>query len=89
MPGRLGSVPKLNPEFVVRADPQVIMVSGRNDQGLDGRPGWNRIRAIRDGRVCVFTPAPGDVIARPGPRLAEAARLLSQCLQGTLKGSAS
>ena len=89
VPGRLGSVPKLNPEFVVRADPQLIMISGRNDQGLQGRPGWNRIRAIRDGRVCLFTPAQADVIARPGPRLAQAARLLSQCLQGKLKGSTS
>ena len=88
VPAQLGSVPKLNPEFVVRADPQVIMISGRNDQGLGGRPGWNRIRAIRNERVCVFTPEQGDIIVRPGPRLAQAAHLLSQCLQGTLKGSA-
>ena len=28
VPGRLGTVPKLNPEFVVRADPQVVMLVG-------------------------------------------------------------
>ena len=62
------------------------MLSQRNAQDLASRPGWSRIRAVRDGRICAFTPAQGDVIARPGPRMPEAASLLSQCLQGTLKG---
>jgi iron complex transport system substrate-binding protein len=86
VPGRLGTVPKLNPEFVVRADPQVIMVPDRHAQALKDRPGWSRIRAVRDGRVCVFTAAQGDVLVRPGPRLAEAAQLMVDCLQGRLKG---
>ena len=86
VPGKLGPFPKLNPEFVVRADPQVIMISDRNAQALGDRPGWSRIRAIRAGRVCMFTPAQGDVLVRPGPRLAEAAQLMVDCLQGRLKG---
>jgi len=88
VPGKLGPFPKLNPEFVVRADPQVIMISDRNAQALKDRPGWGGIRAIRDGRVCMFTPAQGDVLVRPGPRMAEAAQLMVQCLQGRLKGRA-
>jgi iron complex transport system substrate-binding protein len=88
VPGALGPFPKLNPEFVVRADPQVIMISDRQAQALQDRPGWGRIRAIRDGRVCMFTPAQGDVLVRPGPRMAEAAQLMAQCLQGRLKGKA-
>jgi iron complex transport system substrate-binding protein len=86
VPGALGPFPKLNPEFVVRADPQVIMISDRHAQALQDRPGWGRIRAIRDGRVCLFTAAQGDVLVRPGPRMAEAAQLMAQCLQGRLKG---
>ena len=86
VPARLGSVPKLNPEYVVRADPQVIMLSERDAPSLAARPGWSRIRAIRDGRVCAFTLAQGDIIVRPGPRLAEAAQLLADCLAGRLKG---
>ena len=86
VPGKLGPFPKLNPEFVVRADPQVIMITDRNAQALKDRPGWSRIRAVRDGRVCMFTPAQGDVLVRPGPRMAEAAQLMVQCLQGRLKG---
>jgi len=88
VPGKLGPFPKLNPEFVVRADPQVIMISDRHAQALKDRPGWSRIRAIRDNRVCMFTPAQGDVLVRPGPRMAEAAQLMVQCLQGRLKGRA-
>jgi iron complex transport system substrate-binding protein len=88
VPGSLGPFPKLNPEFVVRADPQLIMISDRNFQALKDRPGWDRIRAIRDDRVCVFTPGQGDVLVRPGPRMAEAAQLMVQCLQGRLKGRA-
>lgn len=80
VPGSLGSIPKLNPEFVVRADPQVIIVSARDAHELAQRPGWNRIRAVRDGRVCALDSAQGDVVMRPGPRLAEAARILAQCI---------
>ena len=85
VPGQLGPFPKLNPEFVVRADPQVIMISDRNAASLRSRPGWDRIRALRDGRLCMFTPEQGDVMVRPGPRMAEAARLMVDCLQGRLK----
>jgi iron complex transport system substrate-binding protein len=86
VPGRLGPFPKLNPEFVVRADPQVIMISDRNAQALADRPGWHRIAAVRDGRVCRFTPEQGDVLVRAGPRMAEAAQLMVRCVQGQLKG---
>lgn len=88
VPANLGPFPKLNPEFVVRADPQVIMISDRNAQALKDRPGWDRIRAVRDGRVCMFNAEQGDVLVRPGPRMAEAARLMVDCLQGRLKGRA-
>jgi iron complex transport system substrate-binding protein len=81
VPGRLGSVPKLNPEFVVRADPQLIIVSERESANLKHRPGWGALRALRSGRVCALAPAQADVVVRPGPRLAEAARILAQCLR--------
>lgn len=81
VPGRLGSVPKLNPEFVVRSDPQVIIVGARGVAGLAERPGWNRISAVREHRVCVLPPEDGDVVVRPGPRVADAARILARCLQ--------
>jgi iron complex transport system substrate-binding protein len=81
VPGKLGPFPKLNPEFVVRADPQVIMISDHDARGLDTRPGWNRIRAVRDGRVCLFNAEQGDVLVRAGPRMAQAVQLMVDCLK--------
>ncbi len=78
---KLGPFPKLNPEFVVRANPDLIMVSDRNHAGMDARPGWGGIRAVRERRTCVFTLAQTDLVARPGPRMAEGARLMAQCLR--------
>lgn len=86
VPGKLGPFPKLNPEFVVRADPEIIMVSDRNARALRNRPGWERIRAFNGGRVCMFNPEQGDVLVRPGPRMAEAAQLMVQCLSGRMEG---
>ena len=80
IPATLGPFPKLNPEFVVRADPDLIMVGARSAEGLAARPGWGQLRALRDGRLCRFDAAQSDVLIRPGPRMAEAARLMATCL---------
>ncbi len=80
VPAALGPFPKLNPEYVVRANPDLIMVSVRSAQGLEQRPGWASIRAVREGRICRFDAAQSDVLVRPGPRMDEAARLMAQCL---------
>ena len=80
IPAKLGSVPKVNPEFVVRADPQVIIIDARDIAEMRSRPGWDRISAVRDGHICALDPADRDVVARPGPRLPEAARILARCL---------
>jgi iron complex transport system substrate-binding protein len=80
VPGTLGPFPKLNPEFIVRANPDLIMVGQDSADGMAQRPGWPSIRAVRDRRVCVFPTDQADVLVRPGPRMAEAARLMAQCL---------
>lgn len=76
----LGPFPRINPEYVVRANPDLIMIGSRNVAGMAQRPGWNRMRALREGRVCVFTPEESDVLVRPGPRMAEAARIMARCI---------
>ena len=81
LPAELGPFPKLNPEFIVRADPDLIMVGARSAQGLQERPGWSHMRALRGQRLCRFTPQESDVLVRPGPRMAEAARLMADCLR--------
>lgn len=80
VPASLGPFPKLNPEYVVRANPDLIMVSVRSAQGLEQRPGWGGIRAVREGRICRFSAEESDVLVRPGPRMDEAARLMARCL---------
>ena len=82
LPARLGPFPKLNPEYIVRANPDVIMVGQRSADGLTQRPGWHSIRAVREQRVCIFPTEQANVLVRPGPRMAEGARLMAQCLAG-------
>lgn len=80
VPAALGPFPKLNPEYVVRADPDLIMVGQRSVDGLLQRPGWQALRALRQQRLCVFTADESDTLVRPGPRMAEGARLMARCL---------
>ena len=80
LPASLGSFPKINPEFVVRAQPDIIMVGDSNWATMSTRPGWQSLRAMQTQRVCHFKPAESDVLVRAGPRMAEAARLMAKCL---------
>ena len=80
LPAKLGPFPKINPELVVREDPDLIMIGQANAEGMEQRPGWSSIRAIREKHVCVFPAKESDVLVRPGPRMAESARILARCL---------
>ena len=80
IPESLGPFPKINPEFVVQAKPQIIMLSDTSIADMKKRPGWSDIPAITQNRICAFKKDQGDIIARPGPRMGEAALILSQCI---------
>ncbi len=80
IPAELGPFPKINPEFVVRADPDLIMIGDRNFLGMTDRPGWSSIAAIKNKRICVFTVDEADILVRPGPRMASAARIMANCI---------
>jgi iron complex transport system substrate-binding protein len=73
--------PRINPEFVIRAQPDVIMISERDLTAMLERPGWSNMAAIKHHRICAFATAEQDVLVRPGPRLAEAAHLMASCLR--------
>ena len=81
VPTGMGAFPQLNPEFVVRANPQLIVLAQPMVTQLSQRPGWSGIAAIKNKRVCAFPSAQADILVRPGPRLGEAAQLISDCLQ--------
>lgn len=80
----LGPFPKINPEYVVREDPDVIMMSSPDAPDasqLAERPGWQTIRAVRERHVCRFGEDERDLIVRPGPRVALGMRALEACLE--------
>jgi iron complex transport system substrate-binding protein len=81
IPRGLGPFPKINPEFVVRANPEVIMVSQQGVAAMGQRPGWAAIRAIREKHVCMFSSDEDDILVRAGPRMAQAAQLMADCLK--------
>jgi iron complex transport system substrate-binding protein len=85
VPSQLGPFPQLNPEFIVRADPDVIMVGDRNYVGMDKRPGWAAMRAMKEKRVCIFASTLSDDLVRPGPRMAEGARAMAKCLESNAR----
>jgi iron complex transport system substrate-binding protein len=82
VPGSLGPFPKLNPEFVVRARPGLVMAPAQALPEMRRRPGWAALPAWRTGRQCGFEPAQHDVLMRAGPRLGEAAEVIADCLVG-------
>jgi iron complex transport system substrate-binding protein len=86
LPASMGPFPKINPEFVVRTSPDIIMVGDSGVAEMATRPGWQNLPAIRTQRVCFFNAKESEVLARPGPRMDEAARLMAKCLIDKAKG---
>jgi iron complex transport system substrate-binding protein len=76
----LGAFPKINPEYVVSHNPDIIFVSPTEAPRLTDRPGWAQIRAVREHRLCSYPPEVRDVIVRPGPRVAQGLQALADCL---------
>ena len=83
LPAAMGPFPKVNPEFVVRAQPNAILIGDSSQRSMTQRPGWAQMPALRDQRVCAFPQTQADMLVRPGPRLAEGAQLMVHCLNRT------
>jgi iron complex transport system substrate-binding protein len=79
-PASMGAFPKLNPEFIVRSQPHVIMAVRRNADEMKGRPGWTQLQALQSGRICAFDSERYELLTRPGPRLGQAALAMAECL---------
>lgn len=80
VPAALGPFPKLNPEYVVRARPDLLMASERDLALMAQRPGWGHLDALRNARLCSFPDDFFQVFLRPGPRIGEAAEAMADCL---------
>jgi iron complex transport system substrate-binding protein len=49
---------------------------------MPSRPGWATLTALQTRMTCGFAAERWDPLVRPGPRLAEAAEILADCLAG-------
>lgn len=77
LPGRY---PAVSLEWVLRGDPDLILVAYPGEAGaavrrLKRRPGWETIQAVRDNAICDFIDP--DWLARPGPRWMDGAEALA------------
>jgi len=80
VPAELGPFPKLNPEYVVRIQPDIVMANQRSLEAMRKRPGWGALRALQEGQSCGFAGDRYELLTRPGPRMGEAAGVLADCL---------
>jgi iron complex transport system substrate-binding protein len=85
MPAELGAFPKVNPELVVRAQPDVIIALGPAIAEMPKRPGWRSLRALATGKTCALSRPRYELVIRPGPRMGEAASVLADCLVAIAK----
>ena len=80
VPAELGPFPQLNPEYVVRLQPDIVMAAKPALVEMPKRPGWSALRALKNQRVCGFASGRYELLVRPGPRMGEAAGVIADCL---------
>jgi iron complex transport system substrate-binding protein len=85
IPRELGPFPKLNPEYVVRIQPDIIIATRQNLADMAKRPGWSSLHALQEGQTCALSSEHFELLVRPGPRMGEAAAVLASCLAGLAK----
>ncbi len=78
--------PQVSEEAVLVRDPEVILIPSQHREpvrleDVRRRPGWDRLSAVRSGRVHLL---PGDPISRPGPRLVEVLETMARLLHPEL-----
>jgi iron complex transport system substrate-binding protein len=77
-----GGYPQLSSEYVVSANPDVIVLAdsvccGQKPANVAARPGWDRIKAVRSGSIVSIHDS---IASRWGPRLVNFFRAMSTAL---------
>ena len=76
----------VDPDEVVRRDPQIILVSwcGKpvDVESIRRRPGWAGVSAVRQGRI---HEVPGDEILSPGPSVLLGLRQIHEIVQSVMQ----
>jgi len=72
-------------EELIRQDPDLMILGtanyGETPEKVRQRPGWNRLRAVREGRIY---PINADLISRPGPRIVDGLEALARIIHPEL-----
>lgn len=82
IPASMGDFPKVDPEFIVKANPQLML--GLDLKAARSRPGWQSIQAVKSGRVLEIPRELNTMLGRPGPRLPQALRGLARLIHPEL-----
>jgi len=78
--------PQLSDEYVLSADPQLIVLAdticcGQTVAKVDKRPGWNTIAAVKDGGVVAVSD---DIASRWGPRIVDFMRVVANAVKAVV-----
>jgi iron complex transport system substrate-binding protein len=80
--GRAGGYPQLSSEYIVSADPDLIVLAdtkccGQSEETVGARPGWSSISALHSG---VVLAADDDIVSRWGPRVVDFYQLVADAV---------
>ncbi len=72
-------LPQVSPEAILRSDPDIVLFAGSeaDRRELFARPGWQHLRAMREGRVLTVSRAEFLI---PGPRVVDGIEKLAAVL---------
>jgi iron complex transport system substrate-binding protein len=81
-PAKAGDYPQLSSEYIVSADPALIVLAdtkccGQSAETVGARPGWSSIAALHAGEVLA---ADDDIVSRWGPRVVDFYQLIADTL---------
>lgn len=74
---RLRGFPQVSAEAVIRANPEVVILTHPHGRSVSMRPGWQGIAAVRNSRVAQVD---GSLLSRPGPRAVAGVELLARII---------
>jgi iron complex transport system substrate-binding protein len=74
--------PKLSAEYLVAADPEIVLLSdtvccGQNAATVARRPGWSQLRAVRDHTIVALND---DIASRWGPRTVDLTAAIARAI---------
>lgn len=73
----LRGFPQVSAESVIRANPEIVVLTHPQGRSVSTRPGWRGIAAVRNSRVARVD---GSLLSRPGPRALAGLELLARII---------